>query len=53
MSATLASLIVVCCMLSTALAQSSSPPSPSGQSQPANAPPTRLQRVSFCRMELP
>src|ERR1700675_1273373 len=37
MSATLASLIVVCCMLSTALAQSSSPPTPSGRSQPTNA----------------
>jgi hypothetical protein len=39
MSATLASLIVVCSLLSTALAQSSSPPSPSSQSQPANALP--------------
>jgi hypothetical protein len=37
MSAALASLIVVCCMLPTALAQSSSPPMPSGQSQPTNA----------------
>jgi hypothetical protein len=37
MSAALASLIVVCCMLSTALAQSSSPPRPSGQSQSTNA----------------
>src|SRR6266403_49623 len=37
MSATLASLIVVFCMLSTALAQSSLPPTPSGQSQPTNA----------------
>jgi hypothetical protein len=37
MSATLASLIVVCCMLSTALAQSSSLPTPSGQSQSTNA----------------
>jgi hypothetical protein len=40
MSATLASSIVVCSLLSTALAQSSSPPSPSSQSQPANAQPT-------------
>jgi PEGA domain len=40
MSAMLASLIVVCSLLSTALAQSSSPPSPSSQSQPANAQPT-------------
>ncbi len=40
MSATLASLIVVCCMRSIALAQSSSPPPPSSQSQPANAQPT-------------
>ncbi len=40
MSATLASLIVVCCMLSTALAQSSSPAPPSSQRQPANAQPT-------------
>jgi hypothetical protein len=39
MSATPASLIVFCCMLSTALAQSSSPPPPSGQNQPANAQP--------------
>jgi hypothetical protein len=37
MSAALARLIVVCSMLLTALAQSSSPPAPSGQSQPANA----------------
>ena len=37
MSAALASFIVVFCMLSTALAQSSSPPMPSGQSQPTNA----------------
>src|ERR1700692_967758 len=37
MSAVLARLIVVCSMLLTALAQSSSPPTPSGQSQPANA----------------
>jgi hypothetical protein len=37
MSAALARLIVVCSMLLTALAQSSSPPTPSGQSQPANA----------------
>ena len=37
MSAALASFIVVFCMLSTALAQSSSPPTPSGQSQPTNA----------------
>ena len=36
MSAALARLIVVCSMLLTALAQSSSPPTPSGQSQPAN-----------------
>jgi PEGA domain len=40
MSATLASLIVVCSLLSTAVAQSNSPPSPSSQSQPANAQPT-------------
>jgi hypothetical protein len=40
MSATLARLIVVSCMLSTALAQSSSPPPPSRQNQPANAQPT-------------
>jgi hypothetical protein len=40
MSATLASLIVVCCMLSTALAQSSSLPPRSSQTQPANAQPT-------------
>jgi hypothetical protein len=40
MSATLASLIVVCCMLSTALAQSNSQPPPSSQSQTANAHPT-------------
>jgi hypothetical protein len=38
MSAALAGLIVVCCMLSTALAQSSSAPAPSGQSQSTNAP---------------
>jgi hypothetical protein len=37
MSAALASLIVVCCMLSTALAQSGSPPAPSGQNQSTNA----------------
>jgi len=37
MSAALARLIVVCSMLLTALAQSSSPPTPSGQSQPADA----------------
>ena len=37
MSAALARLMVVCSMLLTALAQSSSPPTPSGQSQPANA----------------
>jgi hypothetical protein len=37
MSAALASLIVVCCMLSTALAQSNTPPSTAGQSQPTNA----------------
>jgi len=37
MSAALASLIVVCCMLSTVLAQSSSPPTPSAQSQPTDA----------------
>ena len=37
MSPALASLIVVCSMLSTALAQSSSPPTPAGQNQPANA----------------
>jgi len=36
MSAALARLMIVCCMLLTALAQSSSPPTPSGQSQPAN-----------------
>ncbi len=40
MPATLASLIVVCCMLSTALAQSNSQPPPSSQSQTANAHPT-------------
>ena len=40
MSATLASLVLVCCMLSTALAQSSSPSPPSSQSQPANSQPT-------------
>ena len=40
MSATIASLIVVCCILSTALAQSSSPPLPSSQNQPTNAQPT-------------
>ena len=40
MSATLASLIVGCCMLSNGLAQSSSPPPPSSQNQPANAQPT-------------
>jgi hypothetical protein len=40
MSATLANLIVVCCMLPIALAQSSSPPPPSSQSQSANAQPT-------------
>jgi len=38
MSAALARLIVVCSTLLTALAQSSSPPTPSGQSQPANGP---------------
>ncbi len=38
MSAALARLIVVCCMLSTALGQSSSAPTPSGQSQSTNAP---------------
>ena len=37
MSAALARLMIVCSMLLTALAQSSSPPTPSGQSQPANA----------------
>ena len=37
MSAALARLMVVCSMLLTALAQSSSPPTPSGQSQPATA----------------
>ena len=37
MSAALAGFIVVCCMLSTALAQSSSP-TPSGQRQSTNAP---------------
>jgi len=37
MSVALASFIVVCCMLSTALAQSSSPPTPSGQSQSTSA----------------
>jgi hypothetical protein len=40
MSATLASLVFVCCMLSTALVQSNSPAPPSSQSQPANAQPT-------------
>jgi hypothetical protein len=40
MSATLASLMVVCCMLSTALGQSSSPPLPAKQNQPPNAQPT-------------
>jgi hypothetical protein len=40
MPATLAGLIVVCCMLSTALAQSNSQPPPSSQSQTANAHPT-------------
>jgi hypothetical protein len=40
MSAPLASLIVVCSMLSTVLAQSSSPPPPASQNQPANAQPT-------------
>jgi len=38
MSAALARLMIVCSMLLTALAQSSSPPTPSGQSQPANGP---------------
>jgi len=38
MSAALASLIMVCCMLSTALGQSSSAAAPSGQSQSTNAP---------------
>jgi hypothetical protein len=37
MSAGLAGFIVVCCMLSTALAQSSSPPTAYGQSQSTNA----------------
>src|SRR5580700_587958 len=36
MSTGLASMIVVCSMLATALAQSSAPPTPSGQSQPTN-----------------
>src|SRR5260370_34966521 len=40
MPATLGSLIVVCCMLSTPLAQSNSQPPPSSQSQTANAHPT-------------
>ena len=40
MSARLASLIVLGCMLSTALAQSSSPPPLYSQNQPANAQPT-------------
>src|SRR6266478_83301 len=40
MSATLGSLVVVCCMLSTAPVQSNSPAPPSSQSQPANAQPT-------------
>ena len=44
MSATLASLIAVCCLLSTGFAQSSSPPPPPGQSQPANAQPTAPSR---------
>ena len=39
MSATLASLMVVCCLLSTALAQSSSSPLPSNQNQPPSAQP--------------
>jgi hypothetical protein len=39
MSAALASLIMVCCMLSTALGQSNSAAAPSGQSQSTNAPP--------------
>jgi hypothetical protein len=38
MSAALAGLIVFCCMLSTALAQSNSAATPSGQSQSTNAP---------------
>ena len=38
MSAALASLIVVCCMVSTALGQSGLGPAPSGQSQSTNAP---------------
>jgi PEGA domain len=38
MSAALAGLIVFCCMLSTAFAQSSSAATPSGQSQSTNAP---------------
>ena len=40
MSAPIANLIIVCCMLSTALAQSSSPLPPSNQSQLASAQPT-------------
>src|ERR1700731_2368604 len=44
MSAALASLIVVCCVLSNALAQSSSPPAPPGQSQSTNGQPTGPSR---------
>src|ERR1700716_3104966 len=43
MPARLASLIVVCCMLSTAFAQSSSPRPQSSQDQP-NARPTTLSK---------
>jgi hypothetical protein len=54
MSATLASLIVVCCLPSTGLAQSSSPPpavQPKSAGKRSSLP--RPQRVSFWRMELP
>jgi hypothetical protein len=44
MSAALASLIVVCCMLSTARAQPNAPSPPSGQSQPTNAPANGLSK---------
>src|SRR3984957_9237170 len=39
MPTALASMIVVCSMLATAVGQSSAPPAPSGQSQPTNALP--------------
>jgi len=44
MSAALSSLIAVCCMLSNALAQSSSAPTPPGQSQSTNGQPTGPSR---------